>query len=81
MSTPLDILVDALTSTAAWNPAAEAAPEAVLWCDSGREFGGLIPALRARLPHLLTFGDYAPDTRTGPAFWLRVAVARQVHGA
>lgn len=78
MSTPLDILVDALTSTAAWNPAAEAAPEAVLWCDPGREFASLIPALRARLPHLLTFGDYDHDTRTGPAFWLRVAVARQV---
>ncbi len=77
MTTPLDILVDALASAATWNPAAEAAPEAVLWCDAGAEFASLIPALRARLPQLLTFGDYDPATRSGPAFWLRVAVARQ----
>lgn len=78
MSTPLDILVEALTSAASWNPAAEAAPEAVLWCDPGKEFASLMPALRGKLPHLLTFGEYDPSTLTGPAFWLRVAVTRRV---
>jgi hypothetical protein len=42
MNTPLDVLVDALNNAASWNPAAEIAPEAVLWCDPAREFNGLI---------------------------------------
>jgi hypothetical protein len=77
MNTPLDVLVEALTNAASWNPAAEAPPEAVLWCDPGREFSGLIPALRARLPHLLSLGDFDSGNRSGPAFWLRVAVSRK----
>ncbi|MFC7538794.1 hypothetical protein ACFQU2_04070 [Siccirubricoccus deserti] len=40
----------------------------------------MLPALRARVPSLLTFGDYDPATRTGPALWLRAAAARQVPG-
>jgi hypothetical protein len=36
-----------------------------------------IPALRTRLPHLLTLGDRDPTTLSGPAFWLRVAVSRK----
>jgi hypothetical protein len=77
MNTPLDVLVEALTNAASWNPAAEAPPEAVLWCDPGREFSGLIPPLRARLPHLLSLGDFDSGNRSGPAFWLRVVVGRK----
>lgn len=78
MTTPLEELARALTDAASYNPAAEAAPEAVLWCDASREFAPLIPALRERLPQLLTFGHYNTATRTGPAVWLRTAVARAV---
>ena len=39
------------------------------------EFAPLLPALRARLPQLLTYGAYEPATRTGPAVWLRAASA------
>lgn len=78
MTTPIEALVAAVTDAASYNPAAEAAPEAVLWCDAGREFAPLIPALRDRLPQLLTFGPYEPASRTGPAVWLRTAVARAI---
>jgi hypothetical protein len=78
VTTPLEELACALTDAASYNPATEAAPEAVLWCDAGREFASLIPALRDRLPQLLTFGLYDPATRTGPAIWLRTAVSRAV---
>ncbi|GGC64298.1 hypothetical protein GCM10011504_48020 [Siccirubricoccus deserti] len=80
MTTPLDALVASLRDGAAYNPAAEAAPEAVVWCDAAGEFASVLPALRARVPSLLTFGDYDPATRTGPALWLRAAAARQVPG-
>jgi hypothetical protein len=35
---------------------------------------GALPALRLRLP-LLTLGDYNPDSRTGPAIYLRSTIA------
>ena len=75
MTTPLDALVDALAAAAAYNQATDAPPEAVLWCDEKREFAALIPALRARLPHLLTLGPIDADARIGPAVWLRAAIA------
>lgn len=80
MTTPLDALVEAIRDAAAFNTAAEAAPEAVLWCDAAGDFAPILPALRTRMPGLLTFGPYDPATRTGPALWLRAAAVRQVLG-
>ncbi len=76
MTTPLDALIEALETAGAYNAAAQAPPEAVLWCDLDREFESLLPALRARLPNLLTYGDIHPPDRAGPAVWLRGVVAR-----
>ncbi len=78
MTTPLDALADALRHAAAFNAASEAAPEAVVWCDPAGDFAPIMPGLRARVPGLLTYGAYQPETRTGPALWLRAAAARQV---
>ncbi len=75
-NTPLDAAVEALISAGAFNPAAQAAPEAVLWCDAPGEFAPIMPLLRDRLPQLLTFGHIDPTTRTGPAVWLRAAAVR-----
>ena len=80
MTTPLDALVAAVRDAASYNAAAEAPPEAVLWCDANQEFLPLLPALRERLPELLTYGDFDAATRTGPAVWLRAALARAVSG-
>ena len=51
-----------------------------MWCDANQEFLPLLPALRERLPELLTYGDFDAATRTGPAVWLRAALARAVSG-
>jgi hypothetical protein len=80
MTTPLEILAKALLGAAAFQQAAEAAPQAVLWCDAQSEFAPIIPALRTRLPQLLSLGEYHPPSRTGPALWIRAAAARQVRG-
>lgn len=73
--TALDKLIDAIAGASRWNEAAEARPAALLWCDPKCECAPLIPLLRARLPHLLSFGAFGINTRTGPAIWLRAAVA------
>jgi hypothetical protein len=74
----LDALAEALRDCRKFASGAEAAPEAILWCDQGGEFLPILPMLRARMPGLLTFGTYNSVTRTGPAVWLRAAAARQV---
>ena len=78
MTTPLDALVAAVRDTASYNTAAESPPEVVLWCDVNREFLPLLPVLRERLPELLVYGDFDAATRTGPAVWLRAALAGAV---
>ena len=78
--TPLDALVAAVRDAASYNAAAEAPPEAVLWCDANQEFLPLLPALCERLPELLTYGHFDAAMRTGPAVWLRAALATAVSG-
>src|SRR5450432_308154 len=78
MTTPLDALVDALAAASAYNQATDAPAEALLWGDEKQEFAPLMPALRARLPHLLAFGTFNASTRTGPSVWLRAAIAGAV---
>jgi hypothetical protein len=80
MTTPLESLAEALLACRAFASGAESAPEVILWCDAAADFDPVLPALRARLPHLLTFGAYDAVTRSGPALWLRAAAARQVPG-
>ena len=72
-STPLDRLVDSLRAR---NVASDGQgpPAAILWTDPGREWEGLLPVLRRRLPELVALGSYEPEARTGPAIWLRCVV-------
>ncbi|WP_095085225.1 BREX-1 system phosphatase PglZ type B [Mesorhizobium sophorae] len=78
MTTPLDALIAALHEAASYNAAAEAPPETVVWCDAAGEFLSILPSLRERLPELLTYGEYDPATRTGPAVWIRGVLAGAV---
>ena len=80
MTTPLDALVAALRDAANYNVASEAPPEAVVWCDANSEFLSLIPALRDRLPELLTYGEHNLANRTGPAVWLRATTVGAIDG-
>jgi hypothetical protein len=78
MTTPLAALADALRECRRYASGAEAPPEAIVWLDPGGEFMPVLPALRAVLPNLLTFGAYDASARTGPALWLRAVATRQV---
>jgi hypothetical protein len=80
MTTSLDALIAALRDAANYNPSAESPPEVILWCDANNDFSALMPSLRERLSELLTHGPYDPDTRTGPAVWLRAVTVGAVSG-
>jgi len=67
-------LLDALRSATSHNRSDGVPPTAVLWTDRERHWETVIPHLRSELP-LLTLGPYDPDKLTGPAIWLRCAMA------
>src|SRR4051812_25344320 len=73
-ATLLDAVVASISSAAQHNPNDTQPPAVVLWPDKERQWEPIIPALRERLP-LLSFGPYDPETMTGPAYWLRCAIA------
>lgn len=75
----LEAVAAVLQAATAYDGNDQAAPAAVLWPDKNREWETLATRLRYTLP-LLTFGDYAPDSRTGPAVWLRCGMAGEVEG-
>src|SRR6185312_386312 len=78
--TVLDALVSALHRAGEYNRHDQTAPAAVLWPDREKLWEPLLLALRARTDlTLLTLGPYDPMmTRSGPAFWLRCALAGSV---
>ncbi|MDD2942053.1 MAG: BREX-1 system phosphatase PglZ type B [bacterium] len=76
----LDHLLKSIRDAAVFNPEAQVAPACILWPDRERQWEAVIPVLQAELPELLILGDYAPDKRTGPAIWLRCAMAGYAEG-
>ena len=80
MTTILAALEHALLNAASYNPDIEVAPAAVLWPDKDRLWQPIISQLQARLPELWLLGDYAPEQKTGPAIWLRCALANRIEG-
>ena len=74
----LDVLVDALDAAGAYNSQYQEPPAAILWPDEKGQWKELIPALIARGTPLYTLGEYAPDERRGPGYWLRCIVDRTI---
>lgn len=75
-TTVMDCLFQALTKAAAGNSQAAVPAAAVLWPDKERHWEAALSRLAAAMPQLLTLGDYQPENGTGPAIWIKCAVAR-----
>ncbi len=80
-TTPLDALERAFDRAATYNERSRVAPAAILWPDEKEEWTRLLPRLRERFPQLLTLGEYDPETKTGPAIWLKCMIARTLEAA
>ena len=70
----VEALVHSLEGAAKYNPNDVVHPYAVLWTDHDAQWQPIIPQLRRLMPQLLTFGEFQPDQRVGPAIWLRSVV-------
>ncbi len=75
-ATLIDCMIRSLSASARHQPGAEEQPAAILWTDAKGEWKPLLPLLRERLPQLLVYGEYDAPSRTGPAIWLKCAIAR-----
>ncbi len=72
--TLLEAVRTSLANSARYNPGDTAAPAAILWTDADGQWQPVVEQLRGIMPELLTLGEYAPQTRTGPAIWLRCVI-------
>lgn len=81
MDTPItfrDAVVKALKDVSEYNRNDMVAPVAVLWTDKDHQWEQTIQVLKNHLP-ILTLGDYAPEERIGPAYYLRCMIARTLN--
>ena len=71
----IDVLAAQLRSAARFNSAVQVAPAAILWTDEERQWQSAMPVIKQAIPELIELGDYEPATRTGPAIWIKCAIA------
>jgi hypothetical protein len=76
--TILDAVVGCLIEALdAFDPNVRVPPVALLWTDEGSQWALMLPRIAERLP-VVSIGEYEPDARRGPAYWLRCVVARTI---
>lgn len=80
MTVLLEKLIDQIHSTARYNPDVQVAPACILWPDQDKQWQDVIPIVRESMPELLILGPYQPENMSGPAIWIRCALAGQVNG-
>ena len=73
--TLIDALLAAVRGAANHHDGAEEAPVAILWTDPEGAWKPVVSQLKELMLELLVFGEYAPEQRSGPAIWLKCAIA------
>lgn len=68
-------LAASVLSVAKGNSHTAAPAGAILWPDKERQWEAALPTLMKLLPSLCVLGPYDPEHRSGPAIWLKCAVA------
>lgn len=68
-------LITALEATAKGNSQTAAPAAVVLWADKESQWQAALPVLKAVMPNLCVLGIYEPEQRSGPAIWLKCAIA------
>src|SRR3954464_8436997 len=74
--TVLDMIRAKVAARASVTDGMEEPPLCVLWPDRDRQWEPALPRLLEAVPELIALGAYAPESRTGPAIWVRCTVAR-----
>ena len=75
MTTLLNRIVQAQSEAASGNAQTSAPAAAVLWPDKEGAWTATLSRLAEVVPGLLRLGPYSPEKRSGPAIWLKCAIA------
>lgn len=70
----IQYVIDSLQAAQRYNPLDSVSPAAILWPDSDGQWKPIVDIIKTMLPHILVLGEYAPETKTGPAIWIRCVV-------
>lgn len=73
--TLINNLIKSVQAAAKVNPTVQTPPAAILWTDKERHWETVAAGLQGRMPGLLTLGAFDGAHRTGPAIWLKCAIA------
>ena len=73
-NTFIEMLAQSLERAARYNPSDVVRPAAIVWTDHDSQWQPIVSQLRRLMPQLLSFGEYQPEQRTGPAIWLRCMI-------
>lgn len=68
-------LIASLQAAAKGNTHTTAPAAVVLWPDKERQWEAALPTLQQQIPGLLKLGAFDPASRSGPAVWLKCAIA------
>ncbi len=78
--TLINHLIKSVQAAAKVNPSVQTPPAAILWTDKERHWETVAAGLQGRMPGLLTLGAFGGAPRTGPAIWLKCAIAGAFEG-
>jgi hypothetical protein len=70
-----DALQAAVSACAKGNSHTSAPIAVILWTDKEGQWQSALPTLKALMPNLCVLGPYDPQQRSGPAIWLKCAIA------
>ncbi|MFZ4625235.1 MAG: BREX-1 system phosphatase PglZ type B, partial [Rhodoferax sp.] len=70
-----DKLIESVLAAAKVNRNVQSPAAAVLWTDKEQQWEAVAAELKSHMPGLLTLGDHDNAQRTGPAIWLKCAIA------
>lgn len=71
----IEHLIQSLRSAAHLNSNVQVPPACILWPDKERQWSPAIRLLQTKVPELIELGQFQPSERTGPAIWVKCAVA------
>ena len=68
-------LIESVYAANKVNRTVQTPPATILWTDKERHWAAVAAGLQGRMPGLLTLGAFDGAQRTGPAIWLKCAIA------
>lgn len=71
----IEFLISKLNEAGSYNAQDQVKPACIIWPDPDLEWKHAVERLRILTKNVLTYGSYNKETKSGPAIWIRYALA------